>query len=362
MHLLSLGDNVQVSQQRDYSMMGDDGRAAVERGLADAQWYQSPVARKRMKELMQRSDGPAIRDTVLWLGLMIVFAVAAVMLWSSWWCVPFLAAYGVLYGSASDSRWHEAGHGTAFKTRWMNTAVYQIACFMIVRNPTTWRWSHTRHHSDTIIVGRDPEIIGMRPPKLGSIALYFFGVLDLPRGLWAMVRHALGRISPDEASYTPESEHRKVFRDARIWTAIYIVVVTASIVWGSWLPVVLVGLPRMYGAWHHVLTGLTQHCGLEEDVTDHRLNSRTVYMNPISRFIYWNMNYHLEHHMYPLVPFHHLRELHDEIKHDLPPALPSIAAAYRQFVPVMFAQRADRSVCIHPQLPAPHNAEGTLNP
>ena len=31
--------------------------------------------------------------------------------------------------------------------------------------------------------------------------------------------------------------------------------------------------------------------------------TRTVYMNPISRFIYWNMNYHIEHHMYPLVPF-----------------------------------------------------------
>ena len=37
---------------------------------------------------------------------------------------------------------------------------------------------------------------------------------------------------------------------------------------------------------------------------DHRLNSRTVYMNPISRFIYWNMNYHIEHHMFPMVPYH----------------------------------------------------------
>ena len=76
----------------------------------------------------------------------------------------------MLYGSATDSRWHECGHGTAFKTRWMNDAVYQIACFMIMRKPTIWRWSHTRHHTDTIIVGRDPEIVALRPPDMSASA------------------------------------------------------------------------------------------------------------------------------------------------------------------------------------------------
>ena len=33
---------------------------------------------------------------------------------------------------------------------------------------------------------------------------------------------------------------------------------------------------------------------------------RTVLMNPVSRFIYWNMNYHVEHHMFPMVPYHAL--------------------------------------------------------
>src|SRR6185503_9133332 len=68
----------------------------------------------------------------------------------SWWCVPFFFAYGVLYGSSSDSRWHESGHGTAFKSRWLNDVIYQIASFMIMREPTIWRWSHARHHTDTI--------------------------------------------------------------------------------------------------------------------------------------------------------------------------------------------------------------------
>ena len=62
----------------------------------------------------------------------------------------------------------------------------------------------------------------------------------------------------------------------------------------------------LYGAWLMLVYGLTQHAGLAENVLDHRLNCRTVYMNPVNRFLYWNMNYHVEHHMFPLVPYHAL--------------------------------------------------------
>ena len=94
----------------------------------------------------------------------------------------------------------------------------------------------------------------------------------------------------------------------------------------------------MYGKWHETIVGLTQHAGLAENVTDHRLNTRTVYMNPITRFLYWNMNYHLEHHMFPMVPYHRLKDLHEEIKADLPATTPSIVAAYREIIPVMLRQ------------------------
>ena len=50
----------------------------------------------------------------------VLFAAGGIYFWGTWWCVPFWAAYGVLYGSACDSRWHECGHGTAFKHPWMN--------------------------------------------------------------------------------------------------------------------------------------------------------------------------------------------------------------------------------------------------
>jgi fatty acid desaturase len=113
----------------------------------------------------------------------------------------------------------------------------------------------------------------------------------------------------------------------------------------------VIGLPRFYGAWHHVMTGVLQHAGLAENVLDHRLNSRTVYMNPISRFIYWNMNYHVEHHMFPMVPYHRLPVLHEMIKHDLPAPNRSIWQAYKEVIPILRRQLAYEDFFLRRELP-----------
>ncbi|MCO6385379.1 fatty acid desaturase family protein [Oceanicola sp. 502str15] len=338
--------------KRDYSMLGEDGRRAVETGLAAAEWYHTEVPRKEMKALMQRSDQPAIRDTILLFGCMALFAGLGIALWPSLWSAPFWLAYGTLYGSAMDSRWHECGHGTAFKTRHYNDWVYQVASFCMIRNPVTWRWSHARHHTDTVIVGRDPEIAIMRPPVFAKLIANFFGIFDAFDGLKRMVINASGRLLPDEATWIPESEQPKAIRTARIWVAIYAATILLALAMGSILPLMVVGLPRLYGAWHHVMTGLLQHGGLADNVIDHRLNSRTVYMNPISRFIYWNMNYHVEHHMFPMVPYHRLPELHEAIKHDLPAPNRSIAEGFAEMWPALKRQLANEEYFIERALPA----------
>ena len=221
--------------------------------------------------------------------------------------MPFFFVYGVLYGSACDSRWHECGHGTAFRTQWMNDAVYHIASFMVMRNPVSWRWSHARHHTDTIIVGRDPEIAFMHPPGIvqehPAFRRHSRCIGTRSRILF---RNAAGNFNADERDYIPASEIPKATLAARIHVLIYLAAMAWALASWSFLPLMLIGLPRLYGCWHMLMTGLIQHGGLAEDVVDHRLNSRTVYMNPVSRWIYWNMNYHVEHHMFPMVPYHAL--------------------------------------------------------
>ena len=233
----------------------------------------------------------------------------------------------------------------------MNDAVYQIACFMIMRNPTRWRWSHTRHHTDTIIVGLDPEISVMRPPAAFRVGLAFVGVMDAWDAMKMMLVNATGKITDDEKTFIPEMEWPKVVLVARVWVLIYAATLAACFYFHSVLPLLLVGLPRLYGAWHHVLTGLMQHGALADDVLDHRMNSRTVYINPISRFIYWNMNYHVEHHMFPMIPYHALPKLHQLIKHDLPAPTPSIWACYKEMFPIWARQMRGEDIFLKRELP-----------
>ncbi len=336
---------------RDYSLVGQETLAAQQKGLASAQWYTCSIPRKQMKELMRRTDGPALRDTAIWFACLALFGTLGCLAWGTWWAVPAFAAYGVLYGSSSDSRWHETGHGTAFRTRWMNDALYQIACFMVLREPTPWRWSHTRHHTDTIIVGRDPEIAAPRPPDIAGILLNLFALRSGPRELRKILLHATGRLTPEERTYIPEMEYRKVFRVARIWLLIYAAVIGTALAMGSWLPLMLIGLPTFYGGWLLVVFGITQHAGLAEDVLDHRLNSRTVYMNPVLRFLYWNMNYHVEHHMFPMVPYHALPALHEVMKRDTPTPYRGLWEAYREIIPTLLRQRRDPFYCVRRELP-----------
>jgi Na+-transporting NADH:ubiquinone oxidoreductase subunit F len=235
----------------DYSLTGVNSTLAVEKGLAEADWYQCEVPRETMRKLLERRDGPAIRDTILWFALILGSGFATYALWGTWWAIVPYAIYSVLYASTSDSRWHESGHGTAFKTDWMNNALYEIASFMVMRESTVWRWSHNRHHSDTIIVGRDPEIAVPRPPDVKAIVKAFFSLGVYPKYFRRILLHSVGRMAAEERTFIPEMEFPKVYRKARVYVAIYAAVIGLSIYSRSFCRYCSSGLPTCSapGSW-----------------------------------------------------------------------------------------------------------------
>lgn len=321
-----------------YSLNRRNSEKAIEAGLAEAEWYECDIPRETMRELLERRDGPAIRDTIIWFGILFGAAAATIALWGTWWAVfPYLV-YAAIYAGSADSRWHESLHGTAFKTDWMNNALYEVAAFMVLREGVIWRWSHTRHHSDTIIVGRDPEIPAPRPPDVTGIALAFFAI-GAYRGYFKnLFLHSRGKVSEAEREFIPESEFPRVYATARIHLSIYIFVIVLSLVLQSWLPVMFIGLSNFFGTWLMLVYGLTQHIGMAENVLDHRLNSRTFLSNKVNCFLYWNMNYHVEHHMFPLVPYHAVPRLHELMKDDCPPPYPSLWSCWREMIPTLAEQ------------------------
>jgi fatty acid desaturase/nitrite reductase/ring-hydroxylating ferredoxin subunit len=334
-----------------YSLTGPEAERAIESGLASASWFQPEVDPATMRALQTRSDGRAAFDVLLWIALVIGSGLLA--WWSiwSWWSIPAFALYGALAGGAADARWHECGHGTAFRSGWANEVVYHVASFLLYRGPTVWRWSHYRHHTDTIVVGRDAEIVFKRPPNVARTAFAFTHLQGGPLMFWRLVQHAFGRVDDEARDFVPANEIRRVVWESRIMVAIVAGFVAWSLISWSIVPLLFVGLPQIYGAWLMVFFGLTQHAGLRENVLDHRLNTRTVYMNPVFRFLYLNMNYHVEHHIYPSVPYHALPKLHDEIKDQLATPLPTTWSAYKQIWSTLARQQRDPGFELEIDLP-----------
>ena len=52
-----------------YILNETNSARAIEQGLAEADWYTCPVPKAEMRKLLERRDGPAMRDTLLWFAL-----------------------------------------------------------------------------------------------------------------------------------------------------------------------------------------------------------------------------------------------------------------------------------------------------
>ena len=80
----------------------------------------------------------------------------------------------------------------------------------------------------------------------------------------------------------------------------------------------IISLHHFIGNWLWYFVGAPMHCGLRSDVQDFRKCVRTITLDPISEFLYWHMNWHLEHHMFAAVPYYNLPKLHQVITDDMP--------------------------------------------
>jgi fatty acid desaturase len=313
-------------------------------------WYRPDIPRKELKVLMARGNLEGLLSFGMWGVCLGLSGYAAYRSVGSYWVIPAFFLYGIIYSSC-DARWHECAHGTPFRTRWLNEMFYVICSLMNMKEGTYTRWSHTRHHTETIMVGLDQEIQVMRPADLKRVLLDFLWIPDAIQMFRVMFIHALGAPSREARDFVPRSEWRKMFW----WSRVYLVTYGAMIAWSvlvhSWLPVLFFPLARLYGAWLHQIFSLTQHAGLAENVRDHRLNTRTVELNPIFRFLYFNMNYHIEHHMFPMVPFHALPKLHEQVEACLPRTYRGLTDAFKEIIPALIRQSKDANYFVLRELP-----------
>ena len=319
-------------------------------------WFKPKIDKKTIKKLSQRNNWRGLLHFFIYFLSLFVFGYLAYLTWGTLWTLLFFFIYGTIY-SFSVSNWHETVHRTAFRSRWMNDFFYHISSFMGDFEGFRWRWSHTFHHTYTLQTKDDYDYENQisRPTDLIWFFINFLPFSDFlyPHKTlkFEILKHAFGFLTPVVEISAPQSQKTKIIWNSRLYVIIWAIIIIVSIMYQSFLPIIYILIPTYYGKTFWLAVNLTQHLGASLDVKDHRLSTYSIKLDPISSFLYWRMEYHLEHHMFPTIPSYNLHKLHEEIKMQLPKRFPGMFSFYKQVLPTIVKQAADPNCVFKINLP-----------
>ena len=325
-------------------------------------WYRSPVSREALIGLNRRSDWKGLLQAGGYLGLVACTGAAAVVSLGRlpWPAVVALCFVHGMCASFTINGFHELVHDSVFRTRALNRLFLAIISFLGWHNPVGFWATHSRHHKYALHPPDDPEV--MLPGRITLKRYLASAIVDLAkayRAVGGIVRAALGGLTDAQRPLFPESDlelRRRYFAWARWILLGHVAVWAGAVVLGLWLLPFVVSFGTFCGSFLWFLCNGSQHIGLTDNVDDFRLNSRTIILNPFVRFLYWHMNFHIEHHMYAAVPCYHLGRLHKLIRADLPHCPHGLVETWTQIAAIQKRQKADPDYQFVAELPPPVSA------
>ena len=349
-------------------------------------WYRSPIEFAKPRELSNRSD---LQGWFQAGGHLVLFAFTGTLVYLFWsqqiWLGFALALFvhGTLASFFVGIAPHELGHGTVFRTKRLNRFFLYLFSLLSWWDPFDYASSHTYHHRYTLYPEGDREnLLPLNPTLEWSLLLQLFTVNlftqpgrtfskgGLISTILVTIRGAFGDIGSTDIPFNewvqalhtdqPE-EHRKSIRWSRILLIFHGSVLVASIATGLWVLPLIISFSVFIGNWGVYFLGMTQHCGLRTSVPDFRKNTRSVKLNPLAEFLYWRMNWHIEHHMYAGVPCYNLKKLSREIADDMPQPR-TLLEAWREMSEIWRRQRTDPDYEFDTPLPATAKSERTYVP
>ncbi|MCY4023767.1 MAG: fatty acid desaturase [Anaerolineaceae bacterium] len=340
------------------------------------EWYRSPIPGAKLRELSRRSDRQAWFQAGGHLALFVITAALVTHFWSLQLWGAFLVAlfcHGTVTSFFTGVAPHELGHGTVFRTKWLNKVFLHLFSLIGWWDIYDYGSSHTYHHRYTLHPEGDRENLLPLEPSLASffmLQLFTVNLVTQPRRVFSKgglistvlvtLKAAFGVVGPPEVPIfewlralhvdQPE-EFRKSVRWSRILILFHGGILVIAIVTGLWVLPLIFSVAPFIANWLHYFVGMTQHCGLMENVPDFRKSVRSMRLNPLFSFLYWRMEWHTEHHMYAGVPCYNLGRLYEAIADDMPEPR-SLIGAWREMRMIWRKQRGDPDYQFDTPLPA----------
>ena len=332
-------------------------------------WYRTPIERERLQALMVRSNLRGALQTGAHLGLFLLTGALAYGCYTlvnteTWvWSVPLLLACLFLHGTMGPFTGliaiHELQHRTVFRTRWLNDFFERVYAFISWSDYLWYQQSHALHHRATCHAAQDGEVVLPVRFSLRRASVWLGLLAWNPAVTWARLkttwRHARGDIRGDWYEYVLPEDNQELRRRHRNWARFLLLghgsLAAIFILTGHWFLIIVFTFGTQYCSWLGFLCGVPQHYGMNPEVPDFRYNTRTFTCSWLPAFYYWNMQYHLEHHMYPAVPFYNLPKLRQALEHDLPPATHGLRATWRELLTIKARASADPNYRFVPEVP-----------
>ena len=339
------------------------------------EWYRCPIEHAKLRELSKRSN---LQGWFQAGGHLALFAGTGSLVYFFWlqqnWLafVAALFAHGTVGSFLSGVAPHELGHGTLFRTKWLNKFFMYLFSLLSWWDPFDYASSHTYHHRYTQYPDGDREnLMPLEPSVAPFFLLQMFTISLFPTpgrvfskgGLFSTIyvtfKSALGIVGSTKAPIRQwiqalhddqPAEEKKSMWWSRLQLFFHGSILTIAITTGQWvLPLIFTVFPFIAN-WLSYLVGTTQHCGLRDNVPDFRQCVRSITINPFTSFLYWRMNWHTEHHMYAGVPCYNLKKLAKEIAHDMPTPR-TLGGAWKEMREIWKQQQIDPSYQFETPLP-----------
>lgn len=312
-------------------------------------WHQSPIDQSLFKTLTKRSDAKALAHLLPHLLLVAVLgflSYRAFHVLPLYYSIPIYFLFTNVFNFLGQSAGiHEMSHGTVFKTKALNNFFMKFVAFVTWSDYVFYKNSHMKHHQYTAHHGLEMEV--ELPMKL-RIRDFLYSLVGNPyityKTLFSYIRRAFGRIEGtwEEEIFPVDApkKRQELIRWNRVLVGGHLLIALAIIASGNYLLLLYITYPLFSSSILSHLVTMTQHTGLQADIADSRKCCRSVKLNPLYAFLYWNMNYHIEHHMYAAVPFYNLKKLHQALEGDLPEQK-TLWASYREIIRIQKRQKLE---------------------
>ena len=269
------------------------------------------ISKDKLRPFLKRNNTSGIIHLCIHLGLILLSGILIHFSTNIFLKILVMTTHGsfiaFLYAGL-----HEWIHKSAFKNKRLNESVGYFIGFVLLRSFLNGRYRHMAHHTFTQHPEKDPDKVDFPSGYIDYLKHVTSFTLWI-RIIENLFRHSLGKTSESEKNYIPESEIKSLIFESRMMSIGYILIIFLSIYFSSTFFLIYWFIPRILGEPFLRLVRMVEHTGKDE-TADMIHNTRTSFPSAFLKFLYWNMPYHIEHHLYASVPFHKLPKFHNLIK------------------------------------------------